>query len=157
MMPVWPTIALVQFPFDPNAPEGWQLYKQYHSEDAYANPAFQEVRNAALDLPDVNPILDRLVWSFFQDTDPNYLPDEDDQEDAMMRFLSWAIFGVRINGTTLAERALRKLSEMKSEAELEVHRRVVNPRAGMFRVVAVKRNVGMQLLDVERGDTAGCR
>ena len=148
-----PKIALVQFPFDPDAEDGWQLYKLSHSDDAHANPAFQEVRNAALDLPDVNPILDRLVWSFFRDTDPNYLRDEDDQEDAMLRFLSWAIFGARINGTTLAERALAKLAETKSESELAVHRRVVNPRAGMFRVIAVKRNVGMQLLDVERGDT----
>jgi len=148
-----PKMALVQFPFDPDELDGWQSYKQHHSERSHANPALQEVRNAALDLPDVSPMLDRLVWSFFQGTDPHYLTGEDAQEEAIQRFLTWALFAYRANGTTLAERALLQLAETKSSDELEVHRRVVKPRAGIFRVVKVKRDLGMQLRDVVRGDT----
>ncbi len=151
-----PKMALVQFPFDPDEaaePDGWQAYKLRDSDKSHANPALQELRNAALDLPEVSPILDRLAWSFFQDADPHYVPTEEDRYDAIERFLAWALFAYRANGTTLAERALLQLGETRSRDELDMHRWLVQPRAGLFRVVKVKRDVGMQLHDVLLGDT----
>jgi|GEM_PF-2258163 len=148
-----PKVAMVQFPFYPGELEGWQSYKLQHDADSNAHQALQEVRNAALDLPDVSPILNRLVWSFFHDTDPNYLTHEEPRREARLRFLTWAIFAYHTNGATLAERALVRMGETKLREELEVHRRIVKPRVGMFRVLRVEPGVGMQLHDVLGGDT----
>ncbi|MBC8088514.1 MAG: hypothetical protein H7Z40_14705 [Phycisphaerae bacterium] len=146
-------IALVQFPFDPNAPDGWQSYKINPGAHAHGNPAYEDVWNAALDLPDASKVLDRLVWSFFQCAEPAHLEDEDDWDEAFQRFLTWAIFTYQRDGETLAVRGLRQLAVARSNDELEVHRRVVKPRVGIFRVLQVKRNVGMQLYDVLRPGT----
>ncbi len=146
-------VALVQFPFYADALDGWQSHKTHYTADSHANLALQDVRNAALDLPDASTILDRLVWSFFRDTGPNYASEEEGWSEAMARFLTWAIFGYRADGKSLADRALQQLGETKSSEELEMHRRIVTPRVGMFRVSSVKRDVGLQLHDVLRGDT----
>lgn len=145
-------LALVQYPFDPNAVTGWIEYRIPPGERPHGNRAFEDIWNAALELPDAQTMFDRLVWSFFHSSDPAHIENEDEWDSANERFLAWGIFVYRRDGLTLAERALKQLVATRPADGLEVHQRIIKPRVGIFRVTGVQRNAGLQVVDVMRRD-----
>lgn len=129
-------------------------------EDAFVTPEkggggsarpLDEMRSRALLLPDAREVIGRLAWSFFRNQGPLYLP-APEQDRALGRFVEWATFAARPSGRTLAERALEAAAGELGEEAMAERALLIRPRAGIFRVARVDRDVGVHLVDQITGE-----
>ncbi len=108
-------------------------------------------------LPHARSVVDRLAWSFFRDTGPSYIDPDDDEEieDALMRFLDWAAFLARVRPgrRTLAEEAVERAAAEVSPDELEVLDRLAHPRYSVFEITGVAPGRSLTLRDLNDGET----
>src|SRR5690606_24940403 len=97
----------VTFPALSDVAADWQLLLAEHSSEPEDDGTEQDhdgavtldaLRRRISALPHARSVVDRLAWSFFRDTGPSYIDPDDDEEteDALMRFLDWAAFLARV-------------------------------------------------------------
>lgn len=141
----------------------WHAHVQFAGDDgdddASAPPIDEritpvlDIRDAALALPDIEPLLARLAWTFFLGDGPGHARNEDDEIEADARFVDWALFAYRGAGETLAARAVTSLAATRSADDLAALRRALVVHAGVFRIESTEAGEGMTLRDVERDTT----
>ncbi|GBD33660.1 hypothetical protein HRbin33_02656 [bacterium HR33] len=115
----------------------------------------EEMRDRIFRLSGAKRAIDRLAWSFFQDSAPNYAGREQGERvQALGRFLDWALFAARTwpEGRTLAEQALEAAAGELSAEELEVRRRFCQPRYSIYQVTGVQMGEGLELKDQFTGE-----
>lgn len=103
-------------------------------------------------LPHARSVVDRLAWSFFRDTGPSYIDpdDEEETEDALMRFLDWAAFLARVRPgrRTLAEEAVERAAAEVPPDVLEALDRLAHPRYSVYEITRVAPGQGLTLRDL---------
>lgn len=97
-------------------------------------------------------VVRRLAWSFFRDSEPGYLEDDDARDDAVARFYEWAAFcaPVRTGGATLVRSAIDAATDLDDVGRRD-RRALATPVFSMFEVVSVRRGQGYSLIDIADG------
>jgi hypothetical protein len=114
--------------------------------------ALDDMRTRSLQLDESADVLGRLIWSFFQGREPSYLPLGPERAISVLRFLDWAVFCAPAGVTTLAERALVAAEGELDGAVLADRRRLIQPRAGAYRVEKVEEGAGLHVRDIGRNE-----
>jgi len=114
------------------------------------SPVLEELRARVLALTDARHVFGRLLWSFFRDSQPSHVK-ENQCETALARFFDWAIYLAPAGGRTMAERAIKEAEDL-SAGERAEYVRAAHPRVGFFRVEEVERDIGLTVLDLGSKD-----
>jgi hypothetical protein len=112
-------------------------------------PEMGRLHGMTAKLPGSKATAGRLRWSFFLAAEPDYMPNEDAFEEAMFRFLEWAMFTAPLPpaGQTLARRAIDEARDLTAAERARLHT-IAQPRYGVFVIEEIEPNSGMTLRDV---------